>query len=81
MFCFVYIKINFHILCINSRGPNKYTRNWEDLDAYSKPTRGRGLPGKSPKGRGSQRNLSEEEFPALSPFSKLGKFFVLNLFF
>ncbi|RXG54037.1 Protein CASC3, partial [Armadillidium vulgare] len=23
------------------RGPNKYTRNWEDVDAYSKPTRGK----------------------------------------
>ncbi len=27
------------------RGPNKYTRNWEDENAYSKPGGGAGGPG------------------------------------
>ncbi|KAK4305515.1 hypothetical protein Pmani_022595 [Petrolisthes manimaculis] len=58
------------------RGPNKYTRNWEDLDAYTKPVRGGGTPGSGVgmRGfRGGQRSLtgsrktleSDEEFPAL----------------
>ncbi|KAG0723544.1 Protein CASC3 [Chionoecetes opilio] len=52
------------------RGPNKYTRNWEDLDAYSKPTRGTPSPGLRGR-RGdirtdSNRTLdTEEEYPAL----------------
>ncbi|XP_046739129.1 trithorax group protein osa-like isoform X2 [Diprion similis] len=44
------------------RGPNKYTRNWEDEDAYGKPG------GPPSVGRGGTRktNRSGEEFPALS---------------
>ncbi|XP_015524060.2 protein CASC3 isoform X1 [Neodiprion lecontei] len=44
------------------RGPNKYTRNWEDEDAYGKPG------GPPSVGRGGVRktNRSGEEFPALS---------------
>ncbi|KAF4520537.1 hypothetical protein B566_EDAN008736 [Ephemera danica] len=61
------------------RGPNKYDRNWEDENAYSKPTRGGGGRGglrRSNDGldRGSkpssvgeeELDLDEEEFPALS---------------
>ncbi|RLU20263.1 hypothetical protein DMN91_006870 [Ooceraea biroi] len=40
------------------RGPNKYTRNWEDEDAYGKTTPGRG------NIRRFQKN--NEDFPALS---------------
>lgn len=40
-----------------SRGPNKYTRNWEDEDAYGKTTPGRG------NNRRFQKN--NEDFPAL----------------
>lgn len=39
------------------RGPNKYTRNWEDEDAYGKTTPGRGS-------RRFQKN--NEDFPALN---------------
>ncbi|KYN00007.1 PREDICTED: protein CASC3-like isoform X1 [Cyphomyrmex costatus] len=39
------------------RGPNKYTRNWEDEDAYGKTTTGRG------NNRRFQKN--NEDFPAL----------------
>ncbi|KAK7017468.1 casc3/Barentsz eIF4AIII binding, partial [Halocaridina rubra] len=53
------------------RGPNKYTRNWEDFDAYAKPARGG--PVRGGIGRGGNRSLSgskralsnNEEFPAL----------------
>ncbi|KAK8754561.1 hypothetical protein OTU49_016697 [Cherax quadricarinatus] len=53
------------------RGPNKYTRNWEDLDAYAKPVRGaiRGGPGRggSRSLTGSRKTLdNDEEFPALN---------------
>lgn len=47
-----------HILCtFFSRGPNKYTRNWEDEDAYGKTT----------PGRGNNRRFykNNEDFPAL----------------
>lgn len=47
-----------HILCtFLSRGPNKYTRNWEDEDAYGKTT----------PGRGNNRRFykNNEDFPAL----------------
>lgn len=40
-----------------SRGPNKYTRNWEDEDAYGKTTAGR------VSNRRFQKN--NEDFPAL----------------
>lgn len=40
-----------------SRGPNKYTRNWEDEDAYGKTTPGRA------NNRRFQKN--NEDFPAL----------------
>lgn len=40
-----------------SRGPNKYTRNWEDEDAYGKTIPGRG------NNRRFQKN--NEDFPAL----------------
>ncbi|XP_063610025.1 uncharacterized protein LOC134783947 isoform X1 [Penaeus indicus] len=54
------------------RGPNKYTRNWEDLDAYAKPTRGGTVRGGIGRGgnrswTGSRKTLeNEEEFPALN---------------
>lgn len=43
---------------IFSRGPNKYTRNWEDEDAYGKTTT---------PGRGNNRRFhkNSEDFPAL----------------
>lgn len=46
---------------IFSRGPNKYTRNWEDEDAYSKP------PATTPKKSGKKPIPSQtlEEFPPL----------------
>lgn len=47
-----------HISCtFFSRGPNKYTRNWEDEDAYGKTT----------PGRGNNRRFykNNEDFPAL----------------
>lgn len=40
------------------RGPNKYTRNWEDEDAYNKPAPAR------PKKPGRPKKTSEE-FPPL----------------
>ncbi|KAL0103116.1 hypothetical protein PUN28_017446 [Cardiocondyla obscurior] len=40
------------------RGPNKYTRNWEDEDAYGKTTPGRGNGGR-------RFHKNNEEFPAL----------------
>lgn len=40
------------------RGPNKYTRNWEDEDAYGKP-------GSNVPARNKKFNRSAEEFPAL----------------
>ncbi|XP_042880054.1 protein CASC3-like isoform X3 [Penaeus japonicus] len=54
------------------RGPNKYTRNWEDLDAYAKPTRGGTVRGGIGRGgnrswTGSRKTLeNDEEFPALN---------------
>ncbi|XP_071513263.1 uncharacterized protein btz isoform X2 [Panulirus ornatus] len=53
------------------RGPNKYTRNWEDLDAYAKPVRGGGIRGGLGRGgprslAGSRKTLENEEFPALN---------------
>lgn len=41
-----------------SRGPNKYTRNWEDEDAYGKP-------GSNVSSRNRRFNRSGEDFPAL----------------
>lgn len=46
-----------YVLYFLSRGPNKYTRNWEDEDAYGKTTPGRG------NNRRFQKN--NEDFPAL----------------
>lgn len=40
------------------RGPNKYTRNWEDEDAYGKP-------GSNVSTRNKRFNKSGEDFPAL----------------
>ncbi|XP_078037577.1 CASC3 exon junction complex subunit isoform X2 [Augochlora pura] len=40
------------------RGPNKYTRNWEDEDAYGKP-------GTNVTNRNRKFNRSGEDFPAL----------------
>ncbi|XP_015430720.1 PREDICTED: protein CASC3 isoform X2 [Dufourea novaeangliae] len=40
------------------RGPNKYTRNWEDEDAYGKP-------GSNTPNRNKKFNRSGEDFPAL----------------
>lgn len=50
---YIYIYIAYFL----SRGPNKYTRNWEDEDAY----------GKTIPGRGNNRrfNKNNEDFPAL----------------
>lgn len=46
------------IIYIYSRGPNKYTRNWEDEDAYGKTT----VPGRGNNRRFQKNN---EDFPAL----------------
>lgn len=40
-----------------SRGPNKYTRNWEDEDAYGKTTTSRG--------NNRRFHKNNEDFPAL----------------
>ena len=46
------------------RGPNKYTRNWEDEDAYSKPAAAGQKPrNPSMKDKGGNEDL--EDFPAL----------------
>lgn len=46
------------------RGPNKYTRNWEDEEAYqSKPARGGGPPIR--EGPGRRRSEEGEELPPL----------------
>ncbi|ENN72059.1 hypothetical protein D910_08717 [Dendroctonus ponderosae] len=42
------------------RGPNKYTRNWEDEDAYGKP-----VPARPPKPAKKERPRNSEEFPPL----------------
>jgi len=52
------IHIVFNIIQFFSRGPNKYTRNWEDEDAYGKTTPGRGNTRRFHK--------NNEDFPALS---------------
>lgn len=69
--------INIFSVVFNRRGPNKYDRNWEDENAYSKPTRG-GARGGGPRGGGGRGRRSsspgteelevqdEEQFPALS---------------
>lgn len=59
--------------CLFRRGPNKYTRNWEDEDAYSKPQvsalsarggqRGRRREGTSQAQYGDSEH--QEEFPPL----------------
>ncbi|XP_059477603.1 protein CASC3 [Neocloeon triangulifer] len=64
------------------RGPNKYDRNWEDENAYSKPSRGGAVVGRgggprrqSDGGRLSERSEgteeiqvdSEKQFPSLPP--------------
>ncbi|XP_033226650.1 protein CASC3-like isoform X2 [Belonocnema kinseyi] len=47
------------------RGPNKYTRNWEDEDAYGK------VAGSTPnKSSGRKSDRSNEEFPALDDSNK-----------
>ncbi|XP_066601229.1 protein CASC3-like [Prorops nasuta] len=48
------------------RGPNKYTRNWEDEDAYGKPS------GNIQTGKNSNRkfNRGGEDFPALGSNKK-----------
>jgi len=48
------------------RGPNKYTRNWEDEDAYVKPAapRGRGVAPTRGVSRGG-KTIMLEDFPAL----------------
>jgi len=54
---YIYIYIYIYIACFLSRGPNKYTRNWEDEDAYGKTTPGR---------TNTRRfHKSNEDFPAL----------------
>lgn len=52
--------VTFHIMCFIffSRGPNKYTRNWEDEDAYGKP-------GSNVSNKNRKFNRSGEDFPAL----------------
>jgi len=58
------------------RGPNTYTRQWEDEEAYQKP-RG-GFRGRGNRGRGNYRDSNrrggdvgyEEEFPELGPGAK-----------
>lgn len=63
-------KINFF-----RRGPNKYTRSWEDVDAYSKPTRGRILV-RGGKVKDKKMLKTEEMFPLLTSRGK--KINVLN---
>lgn len=62
-----------NFICLYRRGPNKYDRNWEDENAYSKPTRGtRGGVRGAGRGKASSPGLEElevqdeEQFPALS---------------
>ncbi|CAG9764121.1 unnamed protein product [Ceutorhynchus assimilis] len=45
------------------RGPNKYTRNWEDKNAYSKPPPAR--PQRKPKNPTREDDGDKEEFPPL----------------
>nr|CAD7450411.1 unnamed protein product [Timema bartmani] len=54
------------MLCfVSSRGPNKYTRNWEDVEAYGKPVVVPSRGGLRRGGRGGRHPDSEEEFPPL----------------
>lgn len=46
-------------ICVFSRGPNKYTRNWEDEDAYNK------MPTGSTRGGRKKRVGRGEDFPPL----------------
>ncbi|KAK7867023.1 hypothetical protein R5R35_005667 [Gryllus longicercus] len=64
------------------RGPNKYTRNWEDEDAYGKSggvvLRGSGVGRRGGRGGprkpfGSQTGDSEEEFPPLNNSASSGR--------
>lgn len=52
------IFLYFYYIIFFSRGPNKYTRNWEDEDAYGKP-------GSNILNRNRRFNRSGEDFPAL----------------
>lgn len=56
----IIVFVTFYIMCFIcfSRGPNKYTRNWEDEDAYGKP-------GSNVSTRNKRFNKSGEDFPAL----------------
>lgn len=54
--CLIFI----YIISCYSRGPNKYTRNWEDEDAYGKPTNVVTKP--NPR---KPRSKKQEEFPPL----------------
>lgn len=61
------IIIYLFFVCYNlSRGPNKYTRNWEDEDAYGKSLGGGNNTASSSSSQKSRRsNKNGEEFPAL----------------
>lgn len=50
----------FYIYYFFSRGPNKYTRNWEDEDAYGKTGN---TPGRAGNTKRFQKN--NEDFPTL----------------
>jgi len=66
------------------RGPNKYTRNWEDEDAYSKPSGVKGGTGGRPVAAGApvansnnkvldnKDRLQQEDFPELPSKSSSG---------
>lgn len=47
------------------RGPNKYTRNWEDEDAYNKPAP-KPRPKKQHGQQGPRKQRPSEDFPSLS---------------
>ncbi|XP_018023050.1 protein PRRC2C [Hyalella azteca] len=47
------------------RGPNKYTRNWEDLDAYSRPARGGAAVARGGKPMPPHPDRKDQDFPAL----------------
>ncbi|KAA0202532.1 hypothetical protein HAZT_HAZT000180 [Hyalella azteca] len=52
-------------LLVDLRGPNKYTRNWEDLDAYSRPARGGAAVARGGKPMPPHPDRKDQDFPAL----------------
>ena len=62
--------------CLSRRGPNRYTRNWEDENAYGK------VLGNIPSQKtNTRKSKSGEEFPALCPHDNVSSANIILLCF